>query len=82
MEQQNHDDLAGISNIDLEAAKDRGIAVCNSPGINAATTAEGALAMMLMLARRVHEQEVSHCHVTLHCIILAAIKCNLRFQWR
>lgn len=50
----------GISNIDLEAAKERGIAVCNSPGINAATTAEGALTMMLMLARKMHEQEVSY----------------------
>ena len=49
---------AGISNIDLEGAKLRGIAVCNSPGVNAATTAEGALMLMLMLARRVHEQEV------------------------
>ena len=59
----------GISNIDLEAAKERGIAVCNSPGINAATTAEGALTLMLMLARRMYEQEVSQhsfCWPALH----------------
>jgi len=50
---------AGYNNIDIEAAKARGVPVCTAPGYNAASVAEGALMMMLMLARRVHEQEVS-----------------------
>ena len=49
---------AGYNNIDIEAAKARGVPVCTAPGYNAASVAEGALMMMLMLARRVHEQEV------------------------
>lgn len=48
---------AGYNNIDIEAAKVRGVPVCTAPGYNAASVAEGALMMMLMLARRVHEQE-------------------------
>ena len=50
---------AGYNNIDIEAAKARGVPVCTAPGYNAASVAEGALMMMLMLARRVHEQEVT-----------------------
>ena len=52
---------AGYNNIDIEAAQARGVPVCTSPGYNAASVAEGALMMMLMLARRVHEQEVLPC---------------------
>ena len=51
--------LSGYNNIAIEAAEARGIPVCTCPGVNAASVAEGALMMMLMLARRVHEQEVS-----------------------
>ena len=48
----------GYNNIDIEAAQARGVPVCTSPGYNAASVAEGAIMMMLMLVRRVHEQEV------------------------
>lgn len=50
--------VSGYNNIAIEAAQARGIPVCTCPGVNAASVAEGALMMMLMLARRVHEQEV------------------------
>lgn len=49
---------AGYNNIDIEAAQARGVPVCTSPGYNAASVAEGAIMMMLMLVRRVHEQQV------------------------
>ncbi|KAL3134120.1 hypothetical protein ABBQ32_008542 [Trebouxia sp. C0010 RCD-2024] len=48
---------AGYNNIDIEAAQARGVPVCTSPGYNAASVAEGAIMMMLMLVRRVHEQQ-------------------------
>lgn len=51
-------DDAGYNNIDIGAAKARGVPVCTSPGYNAASVAEGAIMMMLMLVRRVHEQQV------------------------
>lgn len=41
----------GYDNIDLEAATARGIPVCNTPGINAQSVAEFAVAMMLSIAR-------------------------------
>lgn len=60
----------GYNNIDIEAAQARGVPVCTSPGYNAASVAEGAIMMMLMLARRVHEQQVLHfcfcCFLFLH----------------
>jgi phosphoglycerate dehydrogenase-like enzyme len=43
---------AGYEGIDLEAARARGIPVCNAPGKNAAAVAEAALFLMLSLARR------------------------------
>ena len=43
----------GIDNIDLDAATQRGIVVMNTPGGNAITTAEHAIAMMFALARRI-----------------------------
>ncbi|MGH6946984.1 MAG: phosphoglycerate dehydrogenase [Kiloniellales bacterium] len=43
----------GIENIDLPAATKRGIIVMNTPGGNAATTAEHALAMLFALARQI-----------------------------
>lgn len=43
----------GVDNVDLAAATRRGIVVMNTPGGNAITTAEHALAMLLALARRI-----------------------------
>lgn len=42
----------GVNTIDLEAARARGIAVCNLPGTNAPAVAEMALALMLAALRR------------------------------
>ncbi|KAF6261226.1 hypothetical protein COO60DRAFT_1636971 [Scenedesmus sp. NREL 46B-D3] len=50
---------AGYANIDLEAAKQRGIPVTIAPGYNDNATAEVALMMMLMLMRRVNEALVA-----------------------
>jgi D-3-phosphoglycerate dehydrogenase len=43
----------GIDRVDLEAAREKGIIVSNTPGANAASVAELALGMMLMLARQI-----------------------------
>jgi len=43
---------AGVDNIDVQAASERGIPVLNTPGGNANAVAELALAMMFCLARR------------------------------
>ena len=45
----------GIDNIDLEAAKARGIAVCRTPGVNSEAVAEMALSLGLSVVRRVTE---------------------------
>jgi phosphoglycerate dehydrogenase-like enzyme len=42
----------GVNTIDLDAARARGIAVCNLPGTNAAAVAELTLALMLATLRR------------------------------
>ena len=42
----------GVNTIDLEAAKARGIPVCNLPGTNARAVAELTLALMLATLRR------------------------------
>ena len=42
----------GVNTIDLEAAKARGIAVCNMPGTNSRAVAEMTLALMLAAVRR------------------------------
>jgi phosphoglycerate dehydrogenase-like enzyme len=42
----------GVNTIDLDAAKVRGIAVCNLPGTNARAVAELTLALMLAVLRR------------------------------
>lgn len=47
----------GVNTIDLEAAKARGIAVCNMPGTNTAAVAEQALLLMLAVLRRVVVQD-------------------------
>jgi phosphoglycerate dehydrogenase-like enzyme len=43
----------GVNTIDLDAAKARGIAVCNLPGTNARAVAELALTLMLATIRRI-----------------------------
>ncbi|KAK9824779.1 hypothetical protein WJX74_008110 [Apatococcus lobatus] len=48
---------AGYSNIPLEAAKARGIPVCNAPGVNARAVAEATIMVLLMLARRAPENQ-------------------------
>ena len=48
----------GYDNIAVRAAQDRGIPICTCPRVNSASVAEAALMLMLMLARRVKEQEV------------------------
>jgi D-3-phosphoglycerate dehydrogenase len=45
----------GLDNIDLAAARDRGVVVCNTPGVNAEAVAELTLALLLAVARRVAE---------------------------
>lgn len=42
----------GTEPIDLEAARARGVPVCNSPGMNHVAVAEAALLLLLSLARR------------------------------
>jgi phosphoglycerate dehydrogenase-like enzyme len=44
---------AGLDNIDVAAASERGIAVVNAPGATTAAVAEHAMLLMLALARRV-----------------------------
>lgn len=45
----------GVDNIDLEAAKEKGIIVTNTPGANAVSVAELTVGLMIALARRVIE---------------------------
>lgn len=47
---------AGTDTIDVAAAGDRGIAVCNLPGRNAAAVAELAIGLLLSLDRQLPEQ--------------------------
>lgn len=45
----------GVDNIDLNAAKEHGIIVCNSLGINSSAVAEQAVALLLSLIRNIPE---------------------------
>ena len=45
----------GVDNVDLEAARRRGIVVANTPDVLTHSTAELAIALMLALLRRVAE---------------------------
>jgi D-3-phosphoglycerate dehydrogenase len=47
---------AGYDNIDLAAATDRGVAVCNCPGMNAVAVAELAIGLLIACDRRVPDQ--------------------------
>jgi phosphoglycerate dehydrogenase-like enzyme len=49
----------GVNTIDLEAAKARGVAVCNMPGSNSRAVAEMSLMLMLNALRRQHRVEQS-----------------------
>ena len=49
----------GVNTIDLDAAKARGIPVCNLPGTNSRAVAELALAMMLAVLRRLPRFDTS-----------------------
>ncbi len=44
---------AGVDNIDLDAARERGIIVVNTPGTNSVAAAEHALALMLAISRHI-----------------------------
>jgi D-3-phosphoglycerate dehydrogenase / 2-oxoglutarate reductase len=46
---------AGVDTIDLDTARAGNISVIYAPGVNAATTAEHTLMLMLMITRRAHE---------------------------
>lgn len=50
---------SGVNTIDIEAAKRRGIAVCNLPGTNSRAVAEMTLALMLACLRRLPELNFS-----------------------
>jgi phosphoglycerate dehydrogenase-like enzyme len=43
----------GVNTIDLEAARQRAVAVCNMPGVNSQAVAELTLALMLAAARQI-----------------------------
>lgn len=45
----------GVDSIDLEAATDLGILVCNVPGVNTCEVADHAMAMLLSHTRRLHD---------------------------
>jgi lactate dehydrogenase-like 2-hydroxyacid dehydrogenase len=47
----------GYDNIDLEAARRAGVAVCNTPGVLDETTADLAFALVLAASRRMSEAE-------------------------
>jgi D-3-phosphoglycerate dehydrogenase len=47
----------GVDNIDLAAARERGILVTNAPGANAISVAEMTLGMLLSLTRKLKESE-------------------------
>ena len=43
----------GVSNVDTDAATEKGILVCNTPGVNAPSVAEHVLALLLALAKQI-----------------------------
>ncbi|MBW6458609.1 MAG: D-glycerate dehydrogenase [FCB group bacterium] len=47
----------GYNNIDIEYARSKGIAVCNTPGILTQSTAELAWALLFAIARRIPESD-------------------------
>ncbi|MBI4665395.1 MAG: phosphoglycerate dehydrogenase [Nitrospinae bacterium] len=49
----------GVDNVDVPAASERGVVVMNTPGGNAVTTAEHAIAMMMALSRKIPQASAS-----------------------
>jgi D-3-phosphoglycerate dehydrogenase len=49
----------GVDNIDLSAAKERGVVVTHTPGANSVSVAELAVGLILSLARPIHAASVS-----------------------
>ena len=49
----------GYDNVDLQAARERGIVVTNTPGANSASVAELALGLMLALARQLPQADAA-----------------------
>ncbi len=49
----------GVDNVDLDAATRRGVVVMNTPGGNAGSVAEHSIALMLALARRIPQADLS-----------------------
>lgn len=49
-----HSEGAGYNAIDLAAARERGVAVCNCPGMNAGAVAEQTVLLMLSVLRKAH----------------------------
>ena len=47
----------GYNNIDVEAAKERGVAITNTPGVLTETVAEHAFGLLLSLAQRITEAD-------------------------
>ena len=45
----------GVDSVDLEAASEMGICVCNTPGINTSEVADHAMAMLLSITRQIPE---------------------------
>lgn len=50
---------AGVNTIDVDTASERGIAVANMPGANAASAAEGTVLLMLAAMRRLRELDAA-----------------------
>lgn len=48
---------AGLDNVDVEAASERGIVVCNTPGANARSVAEHAVALLFGVRRRLRSAD-------------------------
>lgn len=48
----------GVDNIDLEAAKWYGVAICNTPALNSETVAELTIALAIAVSRRICEIDV------------------------
>jgi D-lactate dehydrogenase len=48
----------GFDHIDLDACRSRGIAVCNVPSYGENTVAEHTMALLLMMARKVHQSVI------------------------
>jgi len=54
----------GVDNVDLDAARERGIVVTNTPGANSVSVAELAMGLILALARQIPEADQAVRHGT------------------